>query len=200
LSLSLYSIPFPPFRLTSFVETAGQILIPDTQEGYGTEGLGLLHDRTRLSNRNLYPFFSIVHTISFIVPSGLVVNSHYVYGTSATEAFTKVLWNKRKCIRALTFSGACFSDACSLFKQQKYHALRRVSDQVMPLSAYATNNLSTCALSHRWRRFVRGARYLDDYSRARKRGFLSFFSRQFFFLVDLHYSCGSWSARATVIA
>jgi len=150
----LYPVSSLPWKrqLTSLVETAGQILIPDTQEGYGAEGL--LHDRTRLSNRNLYPFLSIVHTIFFRVPSGLVVNSHYVYGTSATEAFAKVPWNKRNAFGRLRFLALVYQTPIPLSSDKNATHYDSVSDQVMPLSVYATNNLPTCALSHGWWRLV----------------------------------------------
>jgi len=138
----LYPVSSLPWKrqLTSLVVTAGQIFIPDTQEGYGAEGL--LHGRTRLSNRNLYPFPSIVYTIFFSVPSGLVANSHYVYEISATEVFAKVPWNKRKALGRLLYLALVCQTPDPFSSDKNTTHYDSVSDQVMPLSVYRTPQIT----------------------------------------------------------
>ena len=111
-------------------------------------------DRARSSNRNLLSCLpsSIPYLLS--VPSGLFVDSHYVYGTSVMETFAKVPWKKRNAfVTRLRFLALVPQTPVS-FSSGKITTQDDRVKPCRPLLAYATNNLPTCLLSHVWRQLV----------------------------------------------
>ncbi len=112
------------------------------------------HDRARSSNRNLLSCLpsSIPYLLS--VPSGLVVDSHYVYGTSVMEAFAKVPWKKRNAFVARLRFLALVPQTPVSFSSGKITTQDDRVKPCRPLLVYATNNLPTCVLSHVWRQLV----------------------------------------------
>jgi hypothetical protein len=91
------------------------------QEDCGAEALLEL----RSPNRNLLSLPSIVYTIFSSVPSGLVVDSHYVYGTWATEPLIKVPWNKRNTSGAYVLLALVSQTPTPFLSDKKHYAPRQ---------------------------------------------------------------------------